>query len=256
MKSTTNTQIKPRFARGLVTALLATTILSLGAASPVYAGDIVAPDAEYNGKSYAEWSARWFEWVMEYPVQDKDGNPLPHPSFDDANVDVRDRQSGDVWFLSGPFVGEDGLPDERSCTIPEQKALFIGLVAVECSSVEPPESGFHGDTEAEQRECANYWANHIVPASLFLEVDGQSVTDLASFRAVSPQFKFKAPTPWFFGETGGKSTSVSDGYFVLLEPLPKGEHTIHYGGSFLFTLAEDGFDAELTVDMTYHVTVE
>jgi hypothetical protein len=140
--------------------------------------------------------------------------------------------------------------------MPHNKALFIALLNAECSSVEPPESGFHGDTEAEQRDCAKYWADHIVPASLFLEIDGESVTDLTSFRTVTPQFKFKAPTPWIFGETGGKGTSVGDGYFVLLEPLPKGEHTIHYGGLFRFTLADDGFDAELPVDMIYHVTVE
>lgn len=248
------TQIKPHFVRGLVTALLATTILSLGAASPVYAGDVVPPDAEYHGKTYEEWSAKWFEFVMEFPVEDKHGNPLPHPSIDDPNFDVRDRQSGNVWFISGAFVGEDGLPIERTCTIPHGKALFIGLLSVECSSLEPEDTGFHGDTETEQRECAKDWADHIV--DVFCTIDGEQVENIASHRAVSPQFKFKAPTPWFFGETGGKGTSVADGYYVLLEPLPKGEHTIHYGGSFHFTLADDGFDADLVVDMTYHVTVE
>jgi hypothetical protein len=38
--------------------------------------------------------------------------------------------------------------------------------------------------------------------------------------------------------------------------LSKGEHTISYGGSFLFTEAEDGFDLELPVRMIYHLTVE
>jgi hypothetical protein len=38
--------------------------------------------------------------------------------------------------------------------------------------------------------------------------------------------------------------------------LAAGEHTIHFGAVFRFTLAEDGFDAELPIDMTYHLTVE
>jgi hypothetical protein len=220
------------------------------------ASEIVPPDAGYHGRTYGQWSARWFEWIMEFPVQDKDGDPLPHPNFDDPNFDVSDRQAGGVWFIAGSFVGEDGLPIERTATIPHNKALLIGLLNVECSSVEPPEFGFHGDTEAEQRDCAKYWADHIVPGSLFLEVDGEDLTDIASFRAVTPQFKFKAPTPWVFGETGGQGTAVGDGYFVLLEPLPEGQHTIHYGGTFRFTLEEDGFEAEFPKDIVIHLTVE
>lgn len=235
---------------------LVTLTLLLGQAVCAYATEIVPPDVKYHGRTYGEWAAKWFEWGMEFPVQDKQGNPLPHPSFDDPNFDVRDRQSGTVWFLGGAFVGEDGLPIERTATIPRNKALFIGVQTVECSSVEPPESGFHGDTEAEQRDLAKFWADHVVPATLFFEVDDEAITDFAPFRTDTPQFKFKAPTPWIFAETGGKGTSVGDGYFVLLEPLPKGEHTIHFGGTFHFTLAVDGFDGDLSVDMIYHVTVE
>jgi len=56
---------------------------------------------------------------MEFPVQDKQGNPLPHPSFDDPNFDVRDRQQGDVWFLA-----ETSPVTVRTCDIPLEKSLF------------------------------------------------------------------------------------------------------------------------------------
>jgi len=76
-----------------------------------------------------------------------------------------------------------------------------------------------------------------------------------SYRVTSPQFTFTAPTPWIFGETGGPGTSVGDGYYILLAPLSPGDHTLRFGGAFHFTLAEDGFDGDFPIDMTYHLTV-
>ena len=51
------------------------------------------------------------------------------------------------------------------------------------------------------------------------------------------------------------SSAVSDGYFVMVRPLSAGEHVLHFGGAFVFTLAEDGFDFSFTLDITYRITV-
>ena len=211
-------------------------------ARPEKAGKVVQPDEAYRGKTYSQWSASWWQWNLGLPV-------AGHPSSDSPDFDVTDGQQGNVWFLAGPFDTH-----ERFITIPSGTALFIGTLTVECSSLETPESGFHGDTEAEQRECANFYGDHIV--NVTCTVDGEAVENIGDFRVGSPQYEFDAPTPWIFGETGGHGTSVADGYYVLVKALAKGTHTIHYSGAFHFTLAEDGFDADLPVDMTYHVTVE
>ena len=49
---------------------------------------------------------------------------------------------------------------------------------------------------------------------------------------------------------------MGDGYYIFLSPLSGGEHTIHYGGAFLFTKKADGFRLYLPLDMTYHLTVQ
>lgn len=85
-------------------------------------------------------------------------------------------------------------------------------------------------------------------------IDNEEVENIGNFRVASPQFCFTAPTPWIFGGTGGTGTSVGDGYYVMLRPLGKGAHTIRFGGSLHFTLADDGFDGDFPIDMTYHVT--
>jgi len=247
MKRSQLTQIKPVLATVLKPALLVAAILSLGAvwsAQPAHDDVVVSPNENYRGKDYSEWSAKALKTALELPL---DG----HPALDtNPNFDASYGQRGNVWFLGGPFGTV-----ERTVTIPANKALFFILLNAECSSLEPPESGFHGDTEAAQAECAKFYSDHIV--NLFFMVDNEPVQNLGDFRFVSPQIEFDAPTPWLFGDTGGHGTSVADGYYVMLRPLERGEHTIHFGGSFHFAAGELGPDpVDLLLDTTYHVTVE
>jgi hypothetical protein len=248
MKSKTTIQIKTLLTRGLTSAVLAAAILSLGAALSASAGKgnagnpgILPPQSHPFGKSYPEWVAAFWKWGLEYPIEG-------HPFLDHETFDLSLRQSGKVWFWAAPDFGE------RTCTLPAGKALFLTLRDVECSSLEAPDSGFFAETEEAQRELAKYWADHI--EDVFCTIDGVPVKNLEAYRFSSPQFEFTAPTPWIFGETGGTGTGVGDGYFLMLAPMAKGEHTIHYGGTFRFALEEDGFEAKFPKDITIHLTVE
>jgi len=203
---------------------------------------VAPPDSAPYGKSYPEWVAAFWQWALALPLE---GHP-----FADSNpvYNLSAHQSGNVWFWSAP----DG-PLTRAATLPVGKALFLTLRDVECSSLEAPDSGFHGDTEAEQRSCAKFWADHIV--DVFCLIDGEPVNDLHACRFSSPQFDFAAPTPWIFGESGGNGTAVGDGYYLMLVPLSRGQHTIHYGGTFHFEageISEDPLDfpKDITIDLT------
>ena len=200
---------------------------------------VFPPNSKPYGKSQGEWSAKLLQWGLQLPVE---GNPfIVCPEPPDAG------QSGPVWFLAGG-------PTECAINVPLGKALAFPLVVSECSTLEP--DPFHGDTEAEQRTCAKFWADHIVVASLFCEIDGVSLTNLGSYRVATPQFEFTAPTPWVFGAVGGTGTAVGDGYSLMLSPLSRGAHTIHLGGAFHFSVAEgDPFDGDFGFDTTHHLTV-
>jgi hypothetical protein len=226
---------------GLVAALLVllaqTTVVRAGG------GDdgnptVLPPNSHPYGQTYGQWSADWWKWGIALA-------PEPgHPFIDDPAFDVTLGQQGKVWFLAAPFGTV-----QRTCTIPKGKALFLGLLNNEVSDLE----GL-GATAAERRATAKFYADHIVNVSC--AIDGVQVRNIAKYRVVPPQFTFTAPTPWLFGATGGQGTAVSDGYFVMVAPLSPGQHTIHYSGAFHFTLAQDGFDADFTLDMTYHLTVQ
>lgn len=243
MKSKILNQIKPFLTRGLAPALLATAILSLGAASSAWADGkgnrgnpgVLPPQSHPYGQSYAEWSAAWWQWAFALPV-------AGHPFVDSPDFNVTDGQSGPVWFLASPI----GAPAVRNITIPSGKALFIGMINIEASSLEVGD--FYGATAAEQAAIATSFADLIVDVDC--DIDGKAVKHIERYRFLSEQFTFTAPTPWIFGDVGGTGTSVADGYYVMLPPLSRGTHTIHFSGAFDF-----GGGALLPLDVTYNINV-
>jgi hypothetical protein len=87
--------------------------------------------------------------------------------------------------------------------------------------------------------------------NLACEVDGRPIPNLGSFRVQSPAFDITFPEGSVFQEwcgvlPGTYGPFVSDGYWLMLAPLPTGQHTIHFHGVIpgIFTL-----------DITYHLTV-
>ncbi len=245
MNSSSNQNQSSR-ARALVPVLLIAALLVLAGAALVradLAGNslktprVRPPNSTPYDKTYAEWSAAWWKWGLELPVAD-------HPFSDSTNIDFSAGQSGPVWFLAAT-----GGPSVRTVTIPAGKAPFVALINSECSSLEA--APFHGDTAAQQAACATAFSDHII--DVFCEIDGVAVRDIQNYRFVSPQYSFTAPTPWIFGDVGGAGTSVGDGFYVMLTPLSKGQHTLHFGGTFHFPPEEGG---DSGIDTTYHITVE
>jgi hypothetical protein len=237
MKTITITQRSP--ARGILPALLITLLIAGG---PVLAGEhpavrIVPPTADFQGKTYSQWAASFWQWMMALPL-------AGHPALDDPSFVFSAGQSGRVWYWAAP----DG-PITRRVTLPAGKALFLSIRDAETSTLEDPP--FFGATEAAQRASSEWFADHIT--NVFCIIDGVPVHNLHAFRFSTPQFEFTAPTPWIFGSTGGTGTSVGEGYFLILHSFSKGPHTIHYGGTFHFNAGELG---DQPLDFPHDVTIQ
>ena len=109
-------------------------------------------------------------------------------------------------------------------------------------------------TEQEQRDYSTWQTDHVVPGSLSCTLDGNALSNPHAYRKATAQFSFDAPSPWLFGDSGGTGTAVGSGYHFFLKELAPGQHTLRFTGQYLFTLANDGFDLEAYVDMTYVIT--
>jgi hypothetical protein len=175
--------------------------------------DIVVfpPDSEPYGLTYGEWTAKWWQWTISMPEAD-------NPSVDDIGKNCANNQTEPVWFLAGTFGGAV----TRECTIPSEQAILIPVVNVECDSATDPSL----DTEAELRACAKADQDTVIGKEI--TVDGINIGNLDIYRFQSPLFNYTFPENNIAGVAPQTAKAVSDGFWILLEPLPPGSHEIHF----------------------------
>jgi hypothetical protein len=174
---------------------------------------------------YAGWSAVWWQWALPIPT------PI-NPLLDDHNTAVN--QAGPVWFLAGNW---DTGSANRNVIIPADKYIFFPIVNTFAGNDPPAANTPH--------ETVEHWRtvvfNIMQPfgSNLFCELDGDAVVlnpKTPIVRTQSPTFDFILPEDNIFGTNiygpGNVYTdNVSDGYWVMLPPLPQGFHTLHFAAS-------------------------
>src|SRR5918994_6340280 len=170
-------------------------------------------DSKPYGKSYAEWSAIWWQWLLSIP-KDKS------PAGDLTGENCETNQQGPIWFLAGTFGGAV----ERTCTIPLGKAIMFSPINSECSYAEYPDE----KTEPDLRECAKTFQDQTTYAQV--TINGTAIENLDKFRTQSQLFNVTFPENNIFGISSGSTQAVSDGIWIILKPLPLGEHKIGFRG--------------------------
>lgn len=168
------------------------------------------------GLTYGEWSAKWWQWAISIPIDES-------PMLDGTGEKCTKSQTNpNVFFLFGAGGGQV----ERTCTVPAGKAIMIPILAVECSYAEFPQL----KTEADLHKCAKDDQDTVL--NVDLTVDGVNFKDLKEkYRTHSNLFNVTFPENNIFGvEPPTTSQAVSDGFFILLEPLKVGNHEIHFKG--------------------------
>jgi hypothetical protein len=197
---------------------------------------IFPSDAVPYNTTYGEWSAKWWQWILSIPTEN---NPLN----DDNGRNCAVEQTGPVWFL----VGTTGGLIERTCTIPSGSAILIPVINGECSYAEYPSF----KSESELRSCA---ISQIDKATqLKVGIDGVDVTDLNTYRFQSSLFNLTLPENNIFGLPPGTTQAVADGFWILLEPLPAGNHEIQFGGG-LVDVSTTG-TVNFATEAVYHITI-
>lgn len=195
--------------------------LSLVAGVAFAAPTVVKPTEPYAGMTYGDWSAAWWQYAIQTPYA---------TIFSDSTTAGFDCAYGQgaapVFFLVGG--GSKDATATRTCAVPQGKALFFPIINAECSTLEP--DPWHGDNEYALRSCASKFGNATVMDSLKVTVDGAPLQNLKNTRVQSPVFTFTSIADSILG-SAGTGLSVSDGYWVLLNPLSPGKHTIHIEGA-------------------------
>jgi hypothetical protein len=234
--------IKAIGALALILAL-ATNLALAGNPNP----KILPINSKPHGMTYGEWGVAWWQWTMSIPA---DMNPVTDTTGEFAAVG----QSGSVWFLAGTYGGVA----ERTVTIPAGKTLFVPIYNALWINVPLlGDNPWSPEQEAMIRETLAGWVDAFGPADLTCEIDGRPVADILSYRSPTPvggAFMVDLPENDVWGlvgltdvngdifQPGTYGPSIQDGIYLMLAPLSKGKHTIHFtAGDFL--------------DVTYHLTV-
>lgn len=189
------------------------------------------PGSAPLGKTYAQWSARWWRQAVRQ-------TGAPGTPFAPGEVNCGAMGTRKVVFLVGT-VGTS--PIERSCRIPIDTAILFPVINAECSEAED-----NGSTRAELRACAASLADTFT--NLHAEVDGRRIKQLRRFRFVSPLFRFSSVAGNVIGiPPARRSPAVADGYWVMLMGLDAGTHTVSFGS--------EAPPFEFSTSTTYTLTV-
>jgi hypothetical protein len=169
-----------------------------------------------HGSTLAELTTQFWRWLYSIPLG-------VNPVIDTSGANCGINQEGDVWFLAGPA----GTFTE-TCTIPAGKLIVSGvnefLDDYPCPSSIPQQPAPGQSLENFLMNDARMVIDGVThPAA---QLDGRSLTvrriktRLFSFTAAASLATFDICV------TGSPQLAVSDGYFVFIEPLPRGEHVL------------------------------
>ena len=197
--------------------------------------------AKNTNAAFPQLSGEWWQWVLSIP-------PSINPLLDTTGENCMVGQHGTTWFLAGSWVGG---PVTRECDIPQGAALFFPVINEinfdtpgQCGQGAPlPSSFYRGLSAAFVNGAAN----------LSVTLDGISAGPM--HRTQSQVFEVALPDDNLFvgactpDLTGGVySPAVDDGFYVRLNPLSIGAHTLH--------IHAENPAAGFTLDVTYSLNVK
>lgn len=220
-------------------------LLTVGLVSPAWAdNDVdVVPQNEAVwevGKSYGELAAAYWQWALGTPE-------TKHPLlFETTGKNCASGQEGPIWFLGGTFGLYPGVV--RECTIPPGRAVFFPIInSVYVAFLDDPLETKTKAFMKSQIDC------DITAVSA--TINDKEVKNLKQhFFEESPIFAAEVPKHAIFGlgDVYDRilAPAMDQGVYLLLKPLPEGEHTIH------FTASQSCPFGDFEEDVTYLIKVD
>lgn len=196
--------------------------------------NIIPPGSNPYGLAYEQHVENFWKWLL--PLA-KDVNPWNDPDGHNC-VSGQSGSNSSVFYLSG----NGGGVSERTCKVPAGKGLFIPVSPMEISDKEAPNSSVEQLHEIAKKDQDSV-------TSLYLKIDDKEYSrqDLEGYRTDTKDFQVVFPKNAIFGASEGPSKAVADGYYVITEPLGKGNHTIVYKSTLSLPFAQD---------ITYNIIAE
>ena len=199
-------------------------------------------------------TAQWWQWALSIPtsVNPLLENQIPGQTPDPVGECVIG-QHGSIWFLAGYFNGATKVT--RTCSVPQGTSLFFPVInSVNINT--PGICGQVGNISAKDlRASIAGWID--AATNLLVTVDHKKFVNF--LRIKSNVFEVALPKNNVFWNSGNSCTppapplegiyspSVDDGYYMMLDPLKVGQHTLH--------IHAESPAGTVVQDITYSITV-
>ena len=193
---------------------------------------ILPPGSSPYGSTYAEWSVKWWQWVLSQPATN---------SAILGAADCAAGQSGPVWFLVGAFAP---TTETRFCTVPPGKGLFFPIYNAWADNTGCPYTDYTAETLA---SWVSSWVDGA--SGLTCTIDGRQVNGLdpaatSPYRVGAQVFTYTlSPVnnilayglgPMFgidltcIADGTTVDPAAEDGVYLMVAPLSAGLHTIQF----------------------------
>jgi hypothetical protein len=185
---------------------------------------LVDPSSPVAGKSQLALSEQWWQWALSAPAA---SNPLT----DTTGALAQFNNTGSVFFLAGNMGGNT----TRTFNVPYGPLFFPVLNYLDFET--PAGTGSCLDQATDKQvQCALDFIEPLIDgiSNKYVRVDGIDVLISPNFRQTSTAFfDVNLPSENLLGVPAGLGNKfVSDGYWVALQNLSPGSHTLEFGGQF------------------------
>jgi len=166
----------------------------------------------FFGHTTTDWVVQWFHWISQFPPNDS-------PILDQTgNLTMKYQPNSLVYMLPG----EHGtIAPNRHVSISSNKPIMMPVLFTLVGT-------FSANQDSLINRANTIFANE-QPTKLFATLDGKP---LPIIPVTTPVFHLNIPSNNSFEMRGdGTASLISRGYWVFLNHLPPGNHTLTYVGA-------------------------
>lgn len=191
--------------------------------------------ATISGKTYAEWSVAWWQWIMGVPSINNNQiyNPLLDTTGSQAGLG---HQGSSIFFLAGIVDKPNAKKNViRTVTIPHTYAIFFPLEAM----LQDPFVSGTSNTDTMKARLSRFMAFDAGDANV--KLDGVGLITFANRTLYTTSngtaFSYSVPTDNLYtymsiGVAAGVVTpAYANGYYIMLGPLAPGQHELVFNAN-------------------------
>jgi DNA-binding beta-propeller fold protein YncE len=185
--------------------------------APPALAQIVPGGSTVEGKTIGDWGFEWWQWVWGITSVD--------PLIDTVGTRQFAGQMPPVFFTCGAAGAAAGVPVTRSFYVPADQYILVALSTIGVwyePGIDPPDICTNGaPAEVDMTTSLSFSLDGVPISQADLFNNHREPSSLSQTAVVVPGNPYAAP--------GSYPGSCSDGYFVMIEPLPTGPHVIECG---------------------------